>query len=125
VAQRALASINSFLPSLGLRLNPQDRAAAHQPRHRLRGPVIKPWRRTTRPRTLQQSLTRLETMPPGDVFASGNSYLARQAGASHNEQALICRALLKRGHAVEGCTYQEPSESEVPNELFTPPRRRR
>lgn len=35
---------------------------------------------------------------------SGNSYLglARQAGNSHQEQALICRALLKRGHAVEG-----------------------
>ncbi|MEG1654674.1 MAG: hypothetical protein RR390_14380, partial [Hafnia sp.] len=31
------------------------------------GQVIKPWRRTTRPRTLQQSLTRLEAMPLGDV----------------------------------------------------------
>lgn len=43
-------------------------------------------------------------MPEGDVFATGNSYLglARQAGASHNEQALLCRALLKRGHSVEG-----------------------
>ena len=101
----AKASIDSFLPELGLALNP--RKTVLQPISRgidYVGQVIKPWRRTTRPRTLQQSLTRLETMPPGDVFASGNSYLglARQAGASHHEQALICRALLKRGHAVEG-----------------------
>lgn len=98
-------SIDSFLPGLGLALNP--RKTVLQPISRgidYVGQVIKPWRRTTRPRTLQQSLTRLETMPPGDVFVSGNSYLglARQAGASHHEQALICRALLKRGHAVEG-----------------------
>lgn len=97
-------SIDSFLPGLGLALNP--RKTVLQPISRgidYVGQVIKPWRRTTRPRTLQQSLTRLETMPPGDVFASGNSYLglARQAGASHHEQALVCRALLKRGHAVE------------------------
>jgi len=101
----AKANIDSFLPGLGLALNP--RKTVLQPISRgidYVGQVIKPWRRTTRPRTLQQSLTRLETMPPSDVFASGNSYLglARQAGASHHEQALICRALLKRGHAVEG-----------------------
>jgi retron-type reverse transcriptase len=101
----AKASIDSFLPGLGLALNP--RKTVLQPISRgidYVGQVIKPWRRTTRPRTLQQSLTRLETMPPSDVFASGNSYLGltRQAGSSHHEQALICRALLKRGHAVEG-----------------------
>lgn len=101
----ALDSINDFLPGLGLSLNP--RKTVLQPIHRgidYVGQVIKPWRRTTRPRTLSQALARLEHMPAGDVFASGNSYLglARQAGASHNEQALICRALLKRGHVVDG-----------------------
>ena len=47
---------------------------------------------------------RLEHMPDIDVYASGNSYLglARQADANHHAQAQICRALLKRGHAVEG-----------------------
>lgn len=68
------------------------------------GQVIRPWRRTMRPKTLGLALHRLEHMPDADVYASGNSYLglARQGGASHNEQALICRALLKRGHAVDG-----------------------
>lgn len=98
-------NIDSFLPWLRLALNP--RKTVLQPISRgidYVGQVIKPWRRTTRPRTLQQSLARLESMPTSEVFASGNSYLglARQAGASHHEQALICRALLKRGHAVEG-----------------------
>lgn len=68
------------------------------------GQTIYPWRRTTRPRTLQQALARIGAMPADEVYASGNSYLGlvRQSSSSHNEQALICRALLKRGHAVEG-----------------------
>ena len=68
------------------------------------GQVILPWRRITRPRTLRHALHRLEQMPDSEVYASGNSYLglARQASASHNAQAQLCRALLQRGHAVEG-----------------------
>ncbi len=102
---QALASINQFLPSLHLQLNPKKtvlQPIAHGIDYA--GQVIRPWRRTTRPRTLRQALTRLEVMPAADVYASGNSYLGlvRQAGTSHNEQAQICRALLKRGHAVEG-----------------------
>ncbi len=101
----ALADINAFLPSLGLALNP--RKTILQPIHRgidYVGQVILPWRRVTRRRTLRQALTRLEDMPDEDTYASGNSYLglARQASHSHHEQALICRALLKRGHAVDG-----------------------
>jgi RNA-directed DNA polymerase len=101
----ALNSINAFLPSLSLALNP--RKTVLQPIHRgidYVGQVIKPWRRTTRPRTMNQAISRLELMPAADVFASGNSYLGlvRQSGSSHNEQALVCRALLKRGHTVEG-----------------------
>lgn len=100
-----LDSINAFLPSLGLALNP--RKTILQPIHRgidYAGQVILPWRRVTRRRTLRHALARLEQMPAADVYASGNSYLglARQAGASYHEQAQICRALLKRGHAVEG-----------------------
>lgn len=101
----ALGSINAFLPGLGLALNP--RKTILQPIDRgidFVGHVIKPWRRTTRPRTLHAALARLEVMPADDVFASGNSYLGlvRQASHSHNAQALVCRALLKRGHAVDG-----------------------
>lgn len=101
----ALADINAFLPGLGLQLNP--RKTVLQPIHRgidYVGQVILPWRRVTRRRTLRQALDRLEDMPDEDTYASGNSYLGlvRQASHSYHEQALICRALLKRGHAIEG-----------------------
>ena len=68
------------------------------------GQVIKPWRRTTRPRTLRTALQRLATMPAGEVFEAGNSYLGlvRQASHSHADQARIARLLLDRGHAVAG-----------------------
>lgn len=106
----ALADINAFLPNLGLALNP--RKTILQPIDRgidYVGQVILPWRRVTRRRTLRQALTRLEDMPDEDVYASGNSYLGlvRQASHSHNEQALLCRALLKRGHAVEGLRLEK------------------
>lgn len=67
------------------------------------GHVIKPWRRTTRRRTVMAALHRLERQPAQEVFATGNSLLGlvRQAGASHHEQATVARALLRRGHAVK------------------------
>lgn len=45
-----------------------------------------------------------EQMPDADTYAAGNSYLGlvRQASHSHQERAAVCRALLKRGHSVEG-----------------------
>ena len=78
-----------------------------QPVHRgidFVGQVIKPWRRTTRRRTLASALQRIEHLPAAEVFSAGNSYLGlvRQASHSHKERAAVCRALLKRGHAVEG-----------------------
>lgn len=68
------------------------------------GHVIKPWRRTTRPRTLATALQRIEHMAQADTYAAGNSYLGlvRQATHSHQERAALCRALLRRGHPVEG-----------------------
>ena len=106
----ALGSITDYLPSLSLALNP--RKTILQPIDRgidYVGHVIKPWRRVTRARTLNQALQRLETMPAADVFATGNSYigLVRQASHSHNEQVRICRALLKRGHAVDGLHFEK------------------
>ena len=102
----ALANINEFLPRvLHANLNPSKTIL--QPIARgvdFVGQVIKPWRRTTRTRTLKTALRRLETMPDSDTFAAGNSYLglAGQASHCHKERAAICRALLKRGHPVEG-----------------------
>jgi len=51
-----------------------------------------------------------------DTFATGNSYLGlvRQATHSHKERAALCRALMKRGHAIEGKTlgkaFQKPQK---------------
>jgi hypothetical protein len=68
------------------------------------GHVLKPWRRTTRKRTLATAVRRLRSMPAADTFAAGNSYLGllRQATHSHADQALVCNVLRQRGHAVNG-----------------------
>ena len=101
-----LKRIEEFLPErLGAHLNPSKTIL--QPVSRgidFVGHVIKPWRRTTRPRTLASALQRIEDMPAADTYATGNSYLGlvRQATHSHKERAALCRALMKRGHAVEG-----------------------
>ena len=98
--------IDAFLPErLHAQLNP--RKTILQPVERgidFVGHVIKPWSHTTRPRTIRQALHRIETMPAADIYAAGNSYLglARQAEQSHQDQIAIARALLKRGHAVDG-----------------------
>lgn len=102
---QARQKIDAFLPGLGLRLNPAKTIL--QPIDRgidFVGHVIKPWRRTTRPRTMRSALHRLSTMDDSETFASGNSYLglARQASHSHHDQALIANLLRRRGHTVEG-----------------------
>lgn len=101
-----LQRIGAFLAErLGAQLNP--RKTILQPVARgidFVGHVVRPWRRTTRPRTLATALRRIETMPASKTYAAGNSYLGlvRQTTHSHKERAAVCRALLKRGHAVEG-----------------------
>lgn len=102
----ARADIEAWLPAtLGARLNPSKTIL--QPVDRgvdFVGQVVRPWRRVTRPRTLATALKRIEHMPASDTYAAGNSYLGqvRQASHSHQEQAAIARALLKRGHPVNG-----------------------
>jgi hypothetical protein len=68
------------------------------------GHVIKPWRRTTRPRTVARAIERLRTMDRADVFTAGNSYLGLvgQASHPHRERARIAKVLLKRGHVAKG-----------------------
>jgi RNA-directed DNA polymerase len=101
-----LADLDAWLPaSMHLQLNP--RKTILQPIERgidFVGHVIKPWRRTTRPRTLATALQRLQAMDGADVFTAGNSYLGlvRQATHSHHEQAQLANALRRRGHAVAG-----------------------
>ena len=68
------------------------------------GHVIKPWRRTTRSRTVRSALRELSTMPSTDLFASGNSYfgLLRQASHSHHDRTRVAKLMLQRGHVVQG-----------------------
>lgn len=99
----ALASINSFVPKrLGAQLNP--RKTILQPLARgidFVGHVIKPWRRTTRNRTVDTAVRRLQEMPAADVYTAGNSYLGllRQASHSHHDRAAVMNVLRKRGHS--------------------------
>jgi hypothetical protein len=95
-----------FLPArLHCHLNP--RKTVLQPVERgidFVGHVIKPWRRTTRPRTVARAIERLRTADSADVFTAGNSYLGLvgQASHPHRERARIAKVLLKRGHVAQG-----------------------
>ncbi|MEO8153600.1 MAG: RNA-directed DNA polymerase [Rhizobacter sp.] len=101
----ALARLTEWLPKeLGGRLNPHKTIL--QPVDRgvdFVGHVIKPWRRTTRPRSLNTALHRIEAMPAAELFATGNSYfgLLRQATHSHTDRARLANALRYRGHCIQ------------------------
>ncbi|MFY3544414.1 reverse transcriptase, partial [Achromobacter xylosoxidans] len=99
---QALDSINTYLPKLGLSLNP--RKTIIQPVDRgvdFAGHVIKPWRREIRRRSVRSALQRIEDLPQEKVFETGNSYLGLLRHADgHRDRALIANALRKRGHSV-------------------------
>ena len=67
------------------------------------GQVLKPWRRTTRPRTLRMALQRSELAESADLHQIANSYfgLLRQATHSHAERAQLAHVALRRGHCVD------------------------
>lgn len=100
----ALTDIEAWLPAtLGVRLNPKKTIL--QPIARgvdFVGQVIKPWHRTTRRRTFNDAISRIEAAAPGDLYASANSYfgLLRQATHSHADRATLANVLRKRGHSV-------------------------
>lgn len=100
-----LAEINAFLPTLGARLNPSKTIL--QPVDRgvdFVGHVIKPWRRTTRPRSMAQALRRTAAVQGEDLRETANSYfgLLTQASHSHKDRAALARLVIKRGNAVNG-----------------------
>lgn len=96
--------IEAFLPErLHAYLNP--RKTIHQPVARgidFVGHVIRPWSRTTRPKTVRHAEQRIESLPAHEVFCTGNSYLGLigQATHSHKDRARIANALRRRGHSV-------------------------
>ena len=98
-----LAEVEAFLPRLGAKLNPTKTIL--QPVDRgvdFVGHVIKPWRRSTRKRSLAQALKRTAAAPAEDLRETANSYfgLLSQASHSHKDRAALARVVLKRGNSV-------------------------
>jgi hypothetical protein len=110
----ALAEINEFLPAaLGARLNPSKTILQRIDRGvDFVGQVVRPWRTTTRRRTVNEAIRRVATMDADDIFTSANSYfgLLRQAGSSHADRATLAKVVMRRGHCVNGAltkTYRK------------------
>jgi RNA-directed DNA polymerase len=108
-----LAEVEAFLPRLGAKLNPTKTIL--QPVNRgvdFVGHVIKPWRRSTRKRSLAQALKRTAAAPAEDLRETANSYfgLLSQASHSHKDRAALARVVLKRGNSVNAAltkTFQK------------------
>lgn len=100
----AYARIKAFLPErLHAQLNP--RKTVLQPIERgvdFVGQVIKPWRRTTRKRTVKHACRRVQTTPANKLSAVANSYygLLRQASHSHRDRVRLTKSIFHRGRAV-------------------------
>ena len=102
--RQALASIEAFLPSIGVQLNP--RKTVLQPVARgidFVGHLVKPWRRITRRRTVTAALQRIAKAPADELWQAANSYfgLLRQASHSHGDRARLANAIRRRGKAVK------------------------
>jgi RNA-directed DNA polymerase len=102
---QAHRQIEERLAALHLRLNP--RKTILQPVSRgvdFVGHVIKPWRRTTRARTVTAALQRVAGVPADELLQTANSYfgLLRQATHGHADRAALARAVLQRGRCVDG-----------------------
>ncbi|MHA6161018.1 RNA-directed DNA polymerase [Pseudomonas sichuanensis] len=100
-----LWQIEQFLPSLGVRLNPTKTIL--QPIDRgvdFVGHVIKPWRRTTRKKSVAQAMKRTATASAEELRETANSYfgLLRQASHSQKDRAALANLVLRRGHTVNG-----------------------
>lgn len=108
-----LAQVEAFLPGLGAKLNPTKTIL--QPVDRgvdFVGHVIKPWRRTTRKRSLAQALNRTAAAPAEDLREIANSYfgLLSQASHSQRDRSALANVVLKRGNSVNAAltkTYQK------------------
>ncbi|MGP5478390.1 RNA-directed DNA polymerase [Pseudomonas helleri] len=100
-----LAHIEVFLNTLGARLNPTKTIL--QPVDRgvdFVGHVIKPWRRTTRKRSVAQALERTAAAPAENLRETANSYfgLLSQASHSHKDRGALGKVVLRRGYSVNG-----------------------
>jgi len=99
-----LEQITAFLPAqLDIQLNPTKTIL--QPIDRgvdFVGQVIKPWRRTTRRRTVKHAITRVLASDKHQVQKTANSYygLFRMATHSHMDRVNLTHAVFTHGKAV-------------------------
>ncbi len=106
--------VEAFLPRLGAKLNPSKTIL--QPVDRgvdFVGHVIKPWRRTTRKRSLAQALKRTAAASAEDLRETANSYfgLLGQASHSQKDRAALANVVLMRGNSVNAAltkTFKKP-----------------
>ncbi|WP_328310541.1 RNA-directed DNA polymerase [Pseudomonas guariconensis] len=104
-----LWQVEQFLPSLGVKLNPSKTIL--QPIDRgvdFVGHVIKPWRRTTRKKSVAQALKRTSAVPGEHLRETANSYfgLLGQASHSQKDRAALANLVLRRGHVVNAALTQ-------------------
>lgn len=102
--ERSYLQIQSFLAErLQLEVNP-TKTALQPLEHGVDfvGHVIRPWRRTVRPKTMNVALARLKQLPADQLYETGNSYLGltSQATHGHADAARIANALRRRGHYI-------------------------
>lgn len=113
----ALADIEAFLPArLHLQLNPAKTIL--QPVDRgvdFVGHVIKPWRRSTRRRTVNEAVRQVTRIEDSQLLETANSYfgLLGQSPRSHHDRASLANAVRRRGRCVSydlTKTYQSASK---------------
>ena len=68
------------------------------------GQVIKPWRRVTRKRTVNEAMNRVRQIDAKDLFETANSYygLLRQSTHSFYQRTQLSNILRYRGHVISG-----------------------
>lgn len=120
----ALIKINDWLPKhLHANLNPKKTIL--QPVERgvdFVGQVIKPWHRYTRPRTVNEAISRINQTKESKRFEVGNSYLGLigQASSSHHDRTRVANSLRKNGFTINQQitkTYRQPPK---PKHASTP-----
>lgn len=100
----SLQQINDFLPEkLGAWLNPKKTIL--QPIERgidFVGQVIKPWSRSTRKRTVNESIRRIHNTQSNAILQTANSYfgLIGQASSSHHDRARLANAIRQQGWSI-------------------------
>ena len=106
----AMVEIEAFLSSrLNVRVNPAKTILQRVDRGvDFVGHVIKPWHRSTRRRTVNEAVRKVQLTPENEVLAVANSYfgLLRQSTHSHTDRARLANVLRKRGHSVNRALTQ-------------------